>query len=89
MTAQTLGFSHAMRNSMDAVSDHFAVEFLFNASLTAIHLSRLAEELVLVIGSFWLLLYRMNFPQGHRSCPKAQPDAAELVRAKPGGSRAA
>lgn len=87
MTAQTLGFSHAMRNSMDAVSDRdFAVEFLFNASLTAIHLSRLAEELVLWSSDrFGFITLSDEFSTGSSIMPqKRNPDAAELVRAKPG-----
>ena len=87
MTAKTLGFSHAMRNSMDAVSDRdFAVEFLFNASLTAIHLSRLAEELVLWSSDrFGFITLSDEFSTGSSIMPqKRNPDAAELVRAKPG-----
>ena len=87
MTAKTLGFDHAMRNSMDAVSDRdFAVEFLFNASLTAIHLSRLAEELVLWSSDrFGFITLSDEFSTGSSIMPqKRNPDAAELVRAKPG-----
>ena len=87
MTAKTLGFSHAMRNSMDAVSDRdFAVEFLFNASLTAVHLSRLAEELVLWSSDrFGFITLSDEFSTGSSIMPqKRNPDAAELVRAKPG-----
>src|SRR5690606_24714753 len=47
-TAEQLGFSNVYENSMDAVSDRdFVVEFLSNASLTMVHLSRLAEEIIL------------------------------------------
>ena len=87
MTAKTLGFDHAMRNSMDAVSDRdFAVEFLFNASLTAVHLSRLAEELVLWSSDrFGFITLSDEFSTGSSIMPqKRNPDAAELVRAKPG-----
>ena len=87
MTASSLGFDHAMRNSMDAVSDRdFAVEFLFNASLTAIHLSRLAEELVLWSSDrFGFITLSDEFSTGSSIMPqKRNPDAAELVRAKPG-----
>ena len=87
MTAQALGFDHAMRNSMDAVSDRdFAVEFLFNASMTAIHLSRLAEELVLWSSDrFGFITLSDEFSTGSSIMPqKRNPDAAELVRAKPG-----
>ena len=87
MTAQTLGFDQPMRNSMDAVSDRdFAAEFLFAASLTAIHLSRLAEELVLWSSDrFGFIALSDEFSTGSSIMPqKRNPDAAELVRAKPG-----
>jgi argininosuccinate lyase len=82
-TAAALGFDRATANSLDAVSDRdFVVDYLHAAALTAVHLSRLAEEIIC----------------GHRSrsasssCPmpgrpgssimpnKRNPDAAELVR---------
>ena len=72
---------------MDAVSDRdFAVEFLFNASLTAVHLSRLAEELVLWSSDrFGFITLSDEFSTGSSIMPqKRNPDAAELVRAKPG-----
>ena len=48
MTAEALGFDRPMANSIDAVSDRdFAIEFLMAGSLAAVHLSRLAEEIVL------------------------------------------
>ncbi|MGH1355993.1 MAG: argininosuccinate lyase, partial [Thalassovita sp.] len=48
MTAQALGFDRPSANSLDAVADRdFALEFLSNASITAMHLSRFAEELVI------------------------------------------
>jgi len=48
MTAEALGFDAPMANSLDAVSDRdFALEFLAAASICAMHLSRLAEELVI------------------------------------------
>ena len=87
MTAEALGFDRPMRNSMDAVSDRdFAVEFLFAASLTAIHLSRLAEELVLWSSDrFGFIALSDEFSTGSSIMPqKRNPDAAELVRAKPG-----
>ena len=87
MTAHALGFDHPMRNSMDAVSDRdFAVEFLFASSLTAIHLSRLAEELVLWSSDrFGFITLSDEFSTGSSIMPqKRNPDAAELVRAKPG-----
>ena len=87
MTASALGFDRPMLNSMDAVSDRdFAVEFLFASSLTAIHLSRLAEELVLWSSDqFGFIVLSDEFSTGSSIMPqKRNPDAAELVRAKPG-----
>jgi len=87
MTAQALGFDRPMRNSMDAVSDRdFAVEFLAAASLNAVHLSRLAEELVLWSSDrFGFITLSDGFSTGSSIMPqKRNPDAAELVRAKPG-----
>jgi len=87
MTAAALGFDRPMRNSMDAVSDRdFAVEFLAAAALTAVHLSRLAEELVLWSSDrFGFITLSDGFSTGSSIMPqKRNPDAAELVRAKPG-----
>ena len=48
MTAESLGFDRPMANSLDAVSDRdFALEFLSASSICAVHLSRMAEELVI------------------------------------------
>ena len=86
-TAAALGFDRPMRNSMDAVSDRdFAVEFLAAASLCATHLSRLAEEVVLWASDrFGFIRLSDAFSTGSSIMPqKRNPDAAELVRAKPG-----
>ncbi|XDZ65751.1 argininosuccinate lyase [Alphaproteobacteria bacterium LSUCC0684] len=87
MTAKALGFDRPMRNSMDAVSDRdFAVEFLAAAALASVHLSRLAEELVLWSSDrFGFITLSDGFSTGSSIMPqKRNPDAAELVRAKPG-----
>ena len=87
MTAQALGFDHPMRNSIDAVSDRdFAIEALAAASLAAIHLSRLAEELVIWSSrEFGFVRLSDAFTTGSSIMPqKRNPDAAELVRAKTG-----
>ena len=87
MTASALGFDKPMRNSMDAVSDRdFAVEFLAAAALAAVHLSRLAEEIVLWASDrFDFVRLSDAFSTGSSIMPqKRNPDAAELVRAKPG-----
>jgi len=87
MTAKALGFDQPMQNSMDAVSDRdFVAEFLFAASLTAVHLSRLAEELVLWSSDrFGFITLSDEFSTGSSIMPqKRNPDAAELIRGKPG-----
>jgi argininosuccinate lyase len=86
-TAARLGFAAPARNSIDAVSDRdFALEFLAAASLAAIHLSRLAEELVLwSTPQFGFVRMPEEFSSGSSIMPqKRNPDAAELVRGKSG-----
>lgn len=86
-TAQQLGFSKLYANSLDAVSDRdFAIEFLCAASLILVHLSRLAEEVILWASQ------EFNFVQLTDSCAtgssimpqKKNPDVPELVRGKAG-----
>ncbi len=87
MTARALGFDRPMANSLDAVSDRdFALEFLAAAALTATHLSRFAEELVLWSSAqFRFVALSDRFSTGSSIMPqKKNPDAAELVRAKVG-----
>src|SRR5581483_7760028 len=87
MTAKRLGFDRAMANSLDAVSDRdFVLEVLAAASITAVHLSRFAEEIVIwtspLVG---LVKLSDKFTTGSSIMPqKRNPDAAELVRAKTG-----
>ncbi len=86
-TAAALGFEMPMRNSLDAVSDRdFAVEFMSAAALCAVHLSRLAEELIIwSTPMFGFIRLPENFTSGSSIMPqKRNPDAAELVRAKTG-----
>jgi len=86
-TAKALGFDHAMRNSLDAVSTRdFALEYLSAASIAATNLSRLAEEIVIWMSpSFGFLKLSDAFTTGSSIMPqKRNPDAAELVRAKTG-----
>ena len=86
-TARDLGFDRPMANSMDAVSDRdFALEFLAAASIAAVHLSRLAEEIVLwVSDGFRFVTLSDAFTTGSSIMPqKRNPDAAELMRAKTG-----
>ncbi|NTU76717.1 MAG: argininosuccinate lyase [Alphaproteobacteria bacterium] len=87
MTAKTLGFDRPMANSLDAVADRdFALEFLSAASIVGIHLSRLAEEIVLwASDAFRFVALSEAFTTGSSIMPqKRNPDAAELVRAKAG-----
>ncbi|MBM9593310.1 argininosuccinate lyase [Rhodobacteraceae bacterium MCCB 386] len=86
-TAQALGFDRPCANSLDAVSDRdFALEFLSAASICAMHLSRLAEELVIwASAQFRFVTLSDRFSTGSSIMPqKKNPDAAELIRAKIG-----
>ncbi|WAP69650.1 argininosuccinate lyase [Jiella pelagia] len=86
-TAAALGFSTPTRNSLDSVSDRdFALEFLSVAAICATHLSRLAEEIVIwSTPQFGFVKLSDAFSTGSSIMPqKRNPDAAELVRAKPG-----
>ncbi|MDF1855312.1 argininosuccinate lyase [Pseudooceanicola sp.] len=87
MTAKALGFDRPMANSLDAVSDRdFALEFLSCASICAMHLSRMAEELVIWSSAqFRFVTLSDRFSTGSSIMPqKKNPDAAELIRAKIG-----
>jgi argininosuccinate lyase len=87
MTAKALGFERPAANSLDAVSDRdFALETLAAAAICAVHLSRFAEEIVIWASpSFGLVKLSDRFTTGSSIMPqKRNPDAAELVRAKPG-----
>ncbi|GAD55546.1 MAG: argininosuccinate lyase [Limimaricola cinnabarinus] len=86
-TAQALGFDRPMANSLDAVSDRdFALEFLSSATICAMHLSRLAEELVIWSSAqFRFVAMSDRWSTGSSIMPqKRNPDAAELIRAKIG-----
>jgi len=86
-TAQALGFDQPSANSLDAVSDRdFALEFLSVASISAMHLSRFAEELVIWSSAqFRFVALSDRFSTGSSIMPqKKNPDAAELIRAKVG-----
>jgi argininosuccinate lyase len=87
MTAKALGFDRPMANSLDAVSDRdFALEFLAASSICAMHLSRLAEELVIWSSAqFRFVKMSDKWSTGSSIMPqKRNPDAAELIRAKIG-----
>ena len=86
-TALALGFARPTANSLDSVSDRdFALESLSAASLCAVHLSRLAEEIVIwMTPQFGFVKLTDAFTTGSSIMPqKKNPDAAELIRAKIG-----
>jgi argininosuccinate lyase len=86
-TAKALGFDGPMANSLDAVSDRdYVVEFIAAASLTAVHLSRLSEEIVIWCSApFRFIALSDAFTTGSSIMPqKRNPDAAELTRGKVG-----
>ncbi len=86
-TAELLGFREPARNSLDAVSDRdFALEFLFNASVAVMHLSRLSEELILWSSAeFGFVTLPESHTTGSSIMPqKKNPDLCELARAKTG-----
>ena len=87
MTADALGFDRPMANSLDAVAARdFALEFLGAASICAMNLSRLAEELVIWSSAqFRFVAMSDRWSTGSSIMPqKRNPDAAELLRAKIG-----
>ncbi len=86
-TAKALGFKAISGNSIDAVSDRdFAIEFLSCSSITMMHLSRLAEELILwSTEEFRFIEISDEFTTGSSIMPqKKNPDVAELIRGKTG-----
>jgi argininosuccinate lyase len=87
MTAKALGFDRPTRNSLDTVADRdFVLETLSACAICSMHLSRLAEEIVIWSTSqFRFVKLSDKFTTGSSIMPqKRNPDAAELVRAKPG-----
>lgn len=85
--AQELGFDHICQNAMDAVSDRdFAIEFMSDASILMMHLSRLCEELIIWSSSeFSFIEMDDAYSTGSSIMPqKKNPDLAELIRGKTG-----
>ncbi len=85
--AKTLGFDGVCQNSLDAVSDRdFAIEFSAFASITMMHVSRLAEEIVLWMNqNFGFINLADRYCTGSSIMPqKRNPDVAELARGKSG-----
>ena len=86
-TARTLGFADVTPNSLDAVSDRdFLLDLSYAASVSCVHLSRLAEEIVLWSTSeFGFITLSDAFSTGSSIMPqKKNPDFAELIRGKTG-----
>ncbi|MCG6975872.1 MAG: argininosuccinate lyase [Acidiferrobacterales bacterium] len=86
-TAKELGFDMPAANSLDAVSDRdFAIEFVSNASVIMMHLSRFSEELILwSTAQFNFIELGDNFCTGSSIMPqKKNPDVPELIRGKTG-----
>ncbi|UNU74215.1 argininosuccinate lyase [Moraxella nasovis] len=85
ITARLLGFDGICQNSLDAVSDRdFAIEFVSNASILMMHLSRISEELILWMSAqFAFINIPDRFCTGSSIMPqKKNPDVPELVRGK-------
>jgi argininosuccinate lyase len=85
--AKLLKFGAVSGNSIDAVSDRdFAVEFLSDAAILMMHLSRLSEEIILwATGEFGFIELPDAFATGSSIMPqKKNPDVAELIRGKTG-----
>ena len=86
--ARELGFTRISRNSMDAVSDRdFVLDFIYAAAKTMVHLSRLAEDIVVWSSQeFGFVQLSDSYSTGSSMMPqKRNPDYAELVRGKTGG----
>ncbi|KAB7647987.1 argininosuccinate lyase [Polymorphobacter fuscus] len=86
-TAAALGFAGPTRNSLDSVSDRdFALDYLSAAAMAGLHLSRLAEEIIIWASQpFGFVTLPDAWSTGSSIMPqKRNPDAAELVRAKAG-----
>ena len=87
MTTKLLGFKQPYANSLDAVSDRdFALEFLSNASILMVHLSRLCEEVIYWCSyEFSYIELADAYSTGSSIMPqKKNPDMAELIRGKSG-----
>ena len=85
--AKELGLNRVFRNSIDAVADRdFVIDFIYVSALTAVHASRLAEELVLwTTSEFGFAEFADRHATGSSIMPqKKNPDVAELVRGRSG-----
>ena len=87
LTSDLMGFSHPYSNSLDAVSDRdFILEFLSNASILMMHMSRLCEEIINWCShEYKFVTLSDTFSTGSSIMPqKKNPDMAELIRGKTG-----
>jgi len=87
MTAQALGFGSVIPNSLDAVSDRdFLLDLLYACSVSALHLTRLCEEIILwSTAEFGFVTLSDAYSTGSSIMPqKKNPDFAELIRGKSG-----
>ncbi|NQP30742.1 argininosuccinate lyase [Streptococcus suis] len=87
LTSDIMGFSHPYSNSLDAVSDRdFILEFLSNASILMMHMSRLCEEIINWCShEYQFVTLSDTFSTGSSIMPqKKNPDMAELIRGKTG-----
>ena len=87
LTTKIMGFKSPTKNSIDSVSDRdYAIEFLFVSSLCAMHLSRLAEEIILWNSDLLKFIkIEDSLLTGSSMMPqKKNPDSAELIRGKTG-----
>ena len=86
-TAKKLGFKKPTDNSIDSISDRdFAIDFLYSSAICAMHLSRLAEDLIIFNSdAFNLINFNDNMLTGSSIMPqKKNPDPAELIRGRAG-----
>jgi argininosuccinate lyase len=86
-TSKKLGFKKPTKNSIDSVSDRdFAIDFLYSSAVCAMHLSRLAEDFIIMNSdAYKLISFRDNMLTGSSIMPqKKNPDPAELIRGRTG-----
>ncbi len=86
-TSKKLGFKKPTSNSIDTVSDRdFAIDFLYSCAITAMHLSRLAEDFIILNSdAYQLIEFNDKMLTGSSIMPqKKNPDPAELIRGRTG-----
>lgn len=87
LAAKSLGFARIAANSMDAVSDRdFVLDYLYAAAMTALHVSRIAEDVIIQNSQpFGAITIDDRYATGSSLMPqKKNPDVAELARGKAG-----